>query len=103
LLPDQTSRVVLGAWGEVGLVTKVTGYVMILMVEEAVTMNTDVKETMRGRRVGTTLGRRPILHEARRVCTTDGCDTVLSRYNPRQRCRVHAVPRYPRLRGKPLA
>jgi hypothetical protein len=66
-------------------------------------MTTELKETLLGRRVGTSLGRRPTLHQERRICSENGCDTVLSRYNPQMQCRVHAVPRYPRLRGRPLS
>lgn len=34
-----------------------------------------------------------------RVCAHDQCDTLLSRYNPNDLCRLHAPLRYPRNRG----
>lgn len=63
-------------------------------------MITDHRETVRGRRMGRSLGRRPRLREDTATCSTKGCRTVLSRYNLGAECRVHAVPRYPRLRGE---
>lgn len=65
-------------------------------------MTTELKESLKGQRIGSTVGRRPAIHEDGRVCASNDCDTILSRYNPRSRCRVHAIPRYPRLRGQPL-
>jgi hypothetical protein len=62
-------------------------------------MNLEVKEIVQGRRMGQPLGRRPRTHTAGRVCLSEGCDTLLSRYNPSERCRVHTSLRYPRLRG----
>lgn len=66
-------------------------------------MNAEASETLRGRRIGASLGRRPKLQEAGRVCTVADCSTILSRYNPRDRCRVHSLTRYPRLRGRSVA
>ncbi len=43
--------------------------------------------------------RRPRTVEDRRICAARGCRTVLSRYNPRSTCHVHAPVRYPRIRG----
>lgn len=38
-----------------------------------------------------------------RVCAVDGCGTLLSTYNRRDKCWVHADLKVPRLRGrKPL-
>jgi hypothetical protein len=63
-------------------------------------MSIDQREAVRGRRLGGALGRKPRLREQTAVCRTKGCSTVLSRYNLGSDCRVHAVPRYPRLRGE---
>ena len=35
-----------------------------------------------------------------RVCTAEGCTTVLSQYNRRDKCWAHAEMKIPRLRGK---
>jgi len=35
-----------------------------------------------------------------RVCTHEGCATVLSTYNKRERCWAHAEMKVPRLRGR---
>jgi hypothetical protein len=46
-------------------------------------------------------GRRaPKQVEERRVCAHTGCVTVLSRYNRRPTCHVHAPIRFPRIRGR---
>lgn len=37
--------------------------------------------------------------EVGRVCSVDGCATVLSRYNRGDLCGVHAPVTYPRVRG----
>jgi hypothetical protein len=63
-------------------------------------MSIDQREAVLGRRMGGSLGRKPRLREETVVCGTKGCSTVLSRYNLGSDCRVHAVPRYPRLRGE---
>lgn len=63
-------------------------------------MSIDQLEAVRGRRMGSALGRKPRLREGAAVCDTKGCSTVLSRYNLGSDCQVHAVPRYPRLRGE---
>jgi hypothetical protein len=39
-------------------------------------------------------------YERGRVCAAEGCDTVLSQYNRRDRCWAHAEMKIPRLRGK---
>lgn len=51
----------------------------------------------RGSRYGSE--RRPKIREGRRVCTEDGCGTVLSRYNLGDLCRIHAPITFPRVRG----
>jgi len=43
--------------------------------------------------------RRPKTADAGRVCTTDGCETVLSQYNRADFCNRHKPVKYPRLRG----
>lgn len=43
--------------------------------------------------------RRPRTIDNKRVCIAQGCETVLSRYNPRSTCHLHAPVRYPRIRG----
>lgn len=43
--------------------------------------------------------RRPRTIDKKRVCMAHGCETVLSRYNPRSTCHLHAPVRYPRIRG----
>lgn len=47
-------------------------------------------------------GRRPKTDERRRLCAVEHCDTVLSRYNLGESCRLHAPVRFPRTRGRPL-
>lgn len=44
-------------------------------------------------------GRRPKTNDRFRRCRMEGCDTVLSRYNMGDMCRVHAPIRFPRVRG----
>ena len=46
-------------------------------------------------------GRRPRTNEKHRVCAWDECETVLSRYNLADYCRVHLPPSFPRIRGVP--
>ena len=46
-------------------------------------------------------GRRPRTNDKHRVCSSDGCKTVLSRYNLADHCRVHLPPNFPRIRGVP--
>jgi hypothetical protein len=43
--------------------------------------------------------RRPKTYDEGRVCDTDGCATVLSRYNRAEFCHTHKPVKYPRLRG----
>lgn len=50
-----------------------------------------------------TAGRKPPSTDERRVCADRDCSTVLSRYNLAPRCRVHAAPRFVRVRGVPLS
>lgn len=47
-------------------------------------------------------GRRPKTDDRQRRCALKDCDTVLSRYNLGDLCRVHAPLRFPRTRGRPL-
>lgn len=63
-------------------------------------MTIDQREAVLGRRMGSSLGRKPRFRQESAVCSTTGCATVLSRYNLGTDCRIHAVPRYPRLRGE---
>jgi hypothetical protein len=35
-----------------------------------------------------------------RVCAAQGCETILSQYNRRDKCWAHADMKIPRLRGK---
>lgn len=44
-------------------------------------------------------GRRPRTNDSRRVCVSEECNTVLSRYNLGDWCRLHVPPRFPRIRG----
>jgi hypothetical protein len=46
-------------------------------------------------------GRRPRTNDQRRVCGAEDCNTVLSRYNLADHCRVHLPPSFPRIRGVP--
>ena len=43
--------------------------------------------------------RRLKTYDEGRVCGTDGCKTVLSRYNRAEFCHTHKPVKYPRLRG----
>lgn len=43
--------------------------------------------------------RRPKVVDDRRVCMEQRCDTVLSRYNARDRCHAHREISFPRVRG----
>jgi len=48
--------------------------------------------------------RLPRVHRTGRVCTEDGCETLLSIYNPSEHCAVHAVvPTRPRRRRRRTA
>lgn len=47
-------------------------------------------------------GRRPKTDDAARRCASDDCDTLLSRYNTRNRCYAHRMTTFPRIRGKVL-
>lgn len=47
-----------------------------------------------------TSGRRPKIIESRRVCQAGDCETVLSKYNLSDTCRVHTGIRFPRVRGR---
>ncbi|MDH3193241.1 MAG: hypothetical protein OEY55_01140 [Acidimicrobiia bacterium] len=44
--------------------------------------------------------RRPKTYTADRVCADVSCETVLSRYNKREACHVHAPVKFPRIRGR---
>lgn len=44
--------------------------------------------------------RAPKAIDERRVCSAKDCDTVLSRYNRRVTCHVHAPTKFPRVRGR---
>jgi hypothetical protein len=46
-------------------------------------------------------GRPPKTYGEGRVCATEGCSTLLSRYNRGDRCFPHSPLRYPRTRGQP--
>ena len=41
-------------------------------------------------------------HGPGRVCAKKDCDTLLSRYNRRDFCYLHAPVKYPRVRGRVL-
>jgi hypothetical protein len=56
-------------------------------------------EIMKGNRVQGKL-RAPKQTDGTRVCESDTCETVLSRYNKRSYCYAHAPTRFPRLRGR---
>jgi len=58
-------------------------------------MSTD---TIKGRSIRPR-SRRPKQYAADRVCASEGCETVLSRYNSHAFCHSHAPKRYPRVRG----
>jgi len=44
--------------------------------------------------------RRPKTYGEHRVCASDGCNTVLSRYNKDKHCFQHAPATFRRLRGE---
>lgn len=44
-------------------------------------------------------GRRPATVDGRRQCLEDGCTTILSKYNTKERCYQHRAVRFPRIRG----
>jgi hypothetical protein len=54
--------------------------------------------TMRAARPGER-SRRPKTFDAGRVCRSEECDTIVSRYNQDDFCHRHRPRRYPRLRG----
>lgn len=56
-------------------------------------------QTISGRRFA---GKRraPKAVDERRVCAAKNCDTVLSRYNRKSTCHVHAPIKFPRVRGR---
>ena len=58
-----------------------------------------MSETISGRRFN---GKRraPKAIDGRRVCAASNCDTVLSRYNRKPTCHVHAPTKFPRVRGR---
>ena len=58
-----------------------------------------MSENISGRKFA---GRRraPKAIDGRRVCVSSGCDTVLSRYNRKATCHVHAPVKFPRVRGR---
>lgn len=51
-------------------------------------------------RVAERSGRRPKTVERRRTCMHPDCETVLSRYNLKDTCRIHTEIRFPSVRGK---
>ena len=57
-------------------------------------------ETIVGRLPNTT-GRRPRTIDEPRVCSFQGCDTKLSRYNVKSLCYQHSPTRFRRVRGRP--
>jgi hypothetical protein len=66
-------------------------------------MTIDIDQPIKGRRIGRALGRRPRVQRLQRICAAEGCDTILSRYNPRESCRPHTPTQFPRLRGRTTA
>lgn len=44
-------------------------------------------------------GRRPKTIDMKRRCADESCETVLSRYNLGEHCRLHTPIRFPRVRG----
>ena len=44
--------------------------------------------------------RAPKSVDERRVCGAGRCDTILSRYNRKTTCHVHAPIKFPRVRGR---
>ena len=58
-------------------------------------MSTGVQAT----RTGGGPQRRPRTFTRGRVCATEGCNTVISRYNSSEHCFTHAPPKFRRLRG----
>ncbi len=54
---------------------------------------------------GTRPGKLPPLsriHDPGRICAAEGCETMLSRYNPSRFCWQHADVVFPNYRGKRL-
>lgn len=45
-------------------------------------------------------GRKPKTDDRHRRCADESCNTILSRYNLGELCRVHAPIRFPRIRGR---
>lgn len=58
-----------------------------------------MNETILGRKF-TGKRRRPKAVDERRVCAAPDCETILSRYNRKTHCHVHAPIKYPRVRGR---
>lgn len=58
-----------------------------------------MNETISGRRF-TGKRRAPKAVDERRVCASKKCETVLSRYNRKSFCHVHAPIKFPRVRGR---
>ncbi|MEX2322168.1 MAG: hypothetical protein WEA29_00110 [Acidimicrobiia bacterium] len=58
-----------------------------------------MSEILKGNKVQGKLRAPRALDEIRR-CESDGCETLLSRYNKRTYCYAHAPTRFPRLRGR---
>jgi len=56
-------------------------------------------DTIKGRSIRPR-SRRPKQYATNRVCTSEGCETLLSRYNSKEFCHSHAPKRYPRVRGR---
>lgn len=48
--------------------------------------------------VGSRPSDRPVTHSPGRLCRSDGCETLLSRYNADEVCGAHQQPPIPRLR-----
>ena len=58
-----------------------------------------MSDILRGHKISGT-DRAPKAHSENRVCASEGCETLLSRYNKRDHCYAHAPTRFPRLRGR---
>lgn len=57
-----------------------------------------MSDTLQARVPGSS-GRKPKTYGAERRCGTDGCRTILSKYNPADLCYRHAPSTFTRLRG----
>ena len=56
-------------------------------------------DTIKGRSIRPR-SRRPKQYASDRVCAEMGCETLISRYNSKDFCHIHAPKRYPRVRGR---